>query len=137
MAKPSRWRKSSRSVPPISANRWLQAVAAGARLAALFGHPLAGGNVRLLAVLASDADGQLALWSTEVDDRYPALTPACPQAHWFEREIAEQWGLRPEGHPWLKPIRFHHSYRAGHDAWNRSAAEPPTAGRHGFLHHDR
>ena len=34
-----------------------------------------------------------------------------PQAHWFEREIAEQWGVRPEGHPWLKPIRFHKSYR--------------------------
>jgi Ni,Fe-hydrogenase III large subunit len=106
----------------------LQAVEAGARIAALFGHPVAGGNVQLLAVLASDADGQLALWSTEVDDRYPALTPACPQAQWFEREIAEQWGVRPEGHPWLKPIRFHHSYREGRDAWNRSPAAPLVPG---------
>jgi Ni,Fe-hydrogenase III large subunit len=106
----------------------LQAVETGARLAALFGHPVAGGRVGLLAVLANDADGQLALWSTEVVDRYPALTPACLQAQWFEREIAEQWGVCPEGHPWLKPIRFHHSYREGRDAWNRSAATPLVPG---------
>jgi len=106
----------------------LQAVEAGARLAALFGHPGAGGAIRLWAVLANDAEGQLALWSTEVVDGYPALTPACPQAQWFEREIAEQWGLRPEGHPWLKPIRFHHSYREDRDAWNRSPATPLTPG---------
>ena len=63
------------------------------------------------AVLANDAEGQLTLFSTEVADSYPSLTPACAQAHWFEREIAEQWGVQPEGHPWLKPIRFHKSYR--------------------------
>ncbi len=102
----------------------LQACENGARIAAFFGQPVAANNVRLLAVLANDAQGQLALWSTEVADSYSALTPACPQAHWFEREIAEQWGVRPEGHPWLKPIRFHRSYRAGHDAWNRAAEAP-------------
>jgi Ni,Fe-hydrogenase III large subunit len=42
----------------------------------------------------------------------------------FEREIAEQWGVRPEGHPWLKPIRFHPSYRPAHDAWHRAAVQP-------------
>ena len=98
------------------------------RIAALFGQPAGAGHVRLFAVLANDADGQLTLCSTEVTDRYPALTPACPQAHWFEREIAEQWGVRPEGHPWLKPIRFHHSYREGHDAWNRAADTPIQPG---------
>ena len=35
--------------------------------------------------------------STDVRDDYPALTPDCPQAHWFEREIAEQWGVAPGG----------------------------------------
>ena len=60
-------------------------------------------------------------WSRATSaDSYPALTPDCPQAHWFEREIAEQWGVVPRGHPWLKPIRFHHSYRPGHDAWSRA-----------------
>ena len=70
-----------------------------------------------MAVLADGHTGSLAVSATVVGDAYPALTPECPQAHWFEREIAEQWGVRPEGHPWLKPIRFHRSYRPGHEVW--------------------
>ncbi len=111
----------------------LQACENNGRIMALFGQPAGVDNVRLFAVLANDADGQLKLCSTEMADRYPALTPACPQAHWFEREIAEQWGVQPEGHPWLKPIRFHHCYRPGHDAWNRSAGNTHSAGRYRFL----
>ena len=60
--------------------------------------------------------------------RFPSLTPDCPQVHLFEREIAEQYGVRPEGHPWLKPVRFHASYRPGHDAWGRSPGEAPVIG---------
>jgi Ni,Fe-hydrogenase III large subunit len=87
-------------------------VAAGSRIVAFFGQPAAH-SVRLYAVLARDESGTMALLSTEVDDAYPSLTPDCPQAHWFEREIAEQWGVVPAGHPWLKPVRFHTSYRKG------------------------
>ena len=36
---------------------------------------------------------------------YPALTPTHAQAHLFEREVWEQHGITPEGHPWLKPVR--------------------------------
>jgi Ni,Fe-hydrogenase III large subunit len=106
----------------------LQACENGARLAALFGQPAGGLNTRLLAVLAHDAEGKLALSSTEVAGQYSALTPACAQAHWFEREIAEQWGIIPRGHPWLKPIRFHRSYREAQDAWGRSPQTPLEAG---------
>jgi len=98
----------------------LSAVESGARLSAFFGTESLG-DLRLFGVLAREAEGTLAVTSTRVGDAYPALTPDCPQAHWFEREIAEQCGIRPEGHPWLKPIRFHPSYRDGHEAWNRSA----------------
>ena len=108
-------------------------VRAGARINALFGRPVADGNVRLFVVLANDTDGQLTLRSTEVADCYPALTPDCPQAHWFEREIAEQWGVKPEGHPWLKPIRFHRSYREGRDAWNRPVEMPIQPGVTNFF----
>jgi len=114
----------------------LQATENGARIASLFGQPAGGDKVRLLAVLANDAGGELALCSTEVADSYPSLTPACAQAHWFEREIAEQWGVRPEGHPWLKPIRFHNSYRTGHDAWNRPAGNPVEPGVTNFFSMD-
>lgn len=88
----------------------LNEVAGGSRLAAFFGQPF-GKNIRLYGVLARDAMGELALISTDVEDSYPSLTPDCIQAHWFEREIAEQWSVLPAGHPWLKPIRFHSSYR--------------------------
>ncbi|MGA9778137.1 MAG: NADH-quinone oxidoreductase subunit C [Limisphaerales bacterium] len=106
----------------------LQTCENNGRIMALFGQPAGANGVRLFVVLANDAEGQLTLGSTEVADRYPAMTPACPQAHWLEREIAEQWGIQPEGHPWLKPIRFHHSYRPGHDAWSRSEGIPIQPG---------
>jgi len=102
----------------------LQAVAGGARVAALFGAPAPGGAVRLTAVLAHEEEGGLSVGTADAAERYPALTPDCPQAHWFEREIAEQWGLVPEGHPWLKPIRFHRSFRPGRDAWGRGGEDP-------------
>jgi Ni,Fe-hydrogenase III large subunit len=80
--------------------------AAGGRLAALLGALGPGGRVRLLAVVADDAAHVLHVTSTDVTDAWPSLTPELPQAHLFERDVAEQLGLRPEGHPWLKPVRF-------------------------------
>jgi Ni,Fe-hydrogenase III large subunit len=83
------------------------AVAGGWRIASLFGTPDGSGRTRLVAILADDAQGELGVTSAVVGDRYPALTPACPQAHAFERELAEQCGVVPEGHPSLKPLRRH------------------------------
>ena len=77
----------------------------GGRLCAWFGVP-EGPSTRLVAVLAFDADNTLAVArSTPVKGDYPALTATHPQAHLFEREVWEQHGLVPEGHPWLKPVR--------------------------------
>ncbi|HED01151.1 MAG TPA: hydrogenase [Proteobacteria bacterium] len=116
-----------RDIPLVSISEFretlIRNVAQGARLAALFGRPHEPNTLRVLAVLARGSEGTLFIVETEVSDCYPALTVDCPQAHWFEREVAEQWGVRPEGHPWLKPIRFHHSYRLGRDAWARAATE--------------
>jgi Ni,Fe-hydrogenase III large subunit len=107
--------------------------ASGGRLAALFGVPEDPERLRLIAVLARDREHALSLVSTTVGNSYSALTPANPQAHLFEREIAEQWGVRPEGHPWLKPVRFHRSYRAGHDAWGRGPEAAILAGSMEFF----
>lgn len=86
----------------------IESVRDGARIAALFGQQSQNEHTaRLFAVLADGNAGTLCLSSTDVTEKYPSLTPECPQAHWFEREIAEQCGLIPQGHPWLKPIRFH------------------------------
>ena len=94
------------------------AVAGGDRISALFGLP-AGDCIRLIAVLARDNAGTLSVLSTEVRGSYASITPECMQAHWFEREIAEQWGVVPEGHPWLKPIRFQRPSRSSADPWRR------------------
>lgn len=103
------------AVPRLSVAAFREAVVegvtAGGRIAALFGCPIATG-VQLVAVLAHSDTGALSLGTADVGASYPALTPECPQAHWFEREVAEQFGVRPEGHPWLKPIRFHLPYGA-------------------------
>ncbi len=115
-------------VLPIDAFRRavLDAVAEGCRIVAFHGQPPAGAAVRLVAVLARDAAAELRAVATDPGEAYPALAPECPQAAGFEREIAEQWGVKPLGHPWLKPLRFHRSYRPGHDAWDRSDGESPT-----------
>jgi hypothetical protein len=90
------------------------AVERGERISALFAHPMEDDRVRLWAVLSHDSQSLLRPFYTDLeDDRYDSLTPHCPQAHWFEREIFEQWAVKPEGHPWLKPIRFHAPYRHG------------------------
>jgi Ni,Fe-hydrogenase III large subunit len=59
-----------------------------------------------LAALADDQQGDIALCASDVAGGYDALTPVCPSAHYFEREIFERWGVEPRGHPWLKPVRF-------------------------------
>lgn len=104
----------------------LQQVESGGRIASFFGQALAGEKSRLTVVLALEDEGVLAITSTEVGREYPSLTPDCPQAHWFEREIFEQWGIRPLDHPWLKPIRFQPPVRS--TSFSRNHAEKPPEG---------
>ena len=104
-------------------NSVIDAVSSGKRIASLFAAPSSSRQLSLYAVLADDDAGKLFILSSEVSDKYPSLTPDCPQAHLFEREIAEQWAVVPQGHPWLKPVRFHPSYIADRDAWGRNSDE--------------
>lgn len=91
-----------------------------ARLLNLFGCPQGQGDVRLLAVMGVDDEARLMVLSTVIpaeSPRYDALTVELPAAQLFEREIAEQWAVMPEGHPWLKPVRYHGNYRGVADLW--------------------
>ena len=109
----------------LARERRLGELAAGRRLVAFFAAPVAGAGADLWAVVAADGPGTLAIARTRLpDDRFPSLTPAAPQAHLFEREMAEQLGLKPQGHPWLKPVRYRASWRPGHDAWGRTEGDP-------------
>jgi formate hydrogenlyase subunit 5 len=79
-------------------------VAAGRRFAGLFGtarpeglvlsaHLTGGGGVTVAeAVLPATATS------------YPALTPRIGAAFWYEREIADMFGVIPQGHPRPEPL---------------------------------
>jgi Ni,Fe-hydrogenase III large subunit len=78
----------------------------GRRVSALFAWPI-DGRENLIAVLAADDDGAVEVARAPVDGpRFASMTPDNPEVHLFEREIAEQSLLVPEGHPWRKPVRF-------------------------------
>ncbi len=114
------------SVPVLSMESFHEAILQGTardwRVSALFAAP-GGKGYRLWAVLAADDDALLHVSSADVEgDSFPSLTPDCPQVHLFEREVFEQHGLRPVGHPWLKPVRFQPPLRAG------SEVKPPRIG---------
>ena len=101
----------------------LAAVAAEGRVAAYFALPAASPRLELYALIARDWQSDLLLLRTTIGERFPSLTPRCPQLQLFEREIAEQYGMIPEGHPWFKPVRFHAPWQ-GRDPWARPAGHP-------------
>jgi Ni,Fe-hydrogenase III large subunit len=105
----------------------LDLVESGGRIASYFGVPTAEG-AELWCLLAFQSDGLLAVARSPAGSSFPSIASACPQASLFEREIAEQCGIVPEGHPWLKPVRFHRSLVAGRDAWGRKEGEPILPG---------
>jgi Ni,Fe-hydrogenase III large subunit len=97
------------AIPVFSATKLVrltgEMIQAGARLCAWFGVP-DHDETTLVAVLAKDDESLLAVARSEpVRGTYPSLTVSHPQAHLFEREVWEQHGLVPAGHPWLKPVR--------------------------------
>jgi Ni,Fe-hydrogenase III large subunit len=89
---------------------------AGERIVAMFGCDRPGERaVRVFLVTADDAAGALRVVAFDVQraaGAYASLTRDWTEAHMFEREIAEQFGVVADGHPWLKPVR----------------GEPPLAG---------
>lgn len=103
----------------------LDSVAAGQRVSAMFGHATTQPDVtQIYVVMADDEQNLLYAGRTEIlGDQFPSLTPDCPQVHLFEREIAEQFGIKPLHHPWFKPVRYHRS-KTGRDAWDRPLDQP-------------
>ncbi|MDD5069582.1 MAG: NADH-quinone oxidoreductase subunit C [Candidatus Omnitrophica bacterium] len=106
--------KMSKDIPIIGFTEFRDSVITetqiGARVVSFFAKVKEEGRFILVIVLARDKEGTLAVFSTEVKESYHSLTLDVPQVHLFEREIFEQWGIRPNGHPWLRPVRFHQPY---------------------------
>jgi Ni,Fe-hydrogenase III large subunit len=119
-------------VPGVPAQRLAELCAEmcsdGCRLSALTPW-LADGEARespreLLVVLADDRRGTLGLVRGQLSEArsYPALSATLPQAQGFEREVFEEFGVIPAGHPWLKPLRRHAELES---AAGETAAGPP------------
>ncbi len=79
----------------------------GCRVVSFFGMPK-GGLTRVFAVLADDEANRLYITSAIAgrERKYQSITPEAPQFHIFEREFHEDTGILPEGHPWLKGVRY-------------------------------
>jgi Ni,Fe-hydrogenase III large subunit len=77
------------------------------RVCAYFGDQPDSGPPLLYAICADDINGSLHILAGSArSGRFPSLAERFPQVHLFEREIYEQTGAIPDGHPWLKPVRF-------------------------------
>ena len=101
----------------------LQSVSEGHRAASMFADAM-GEHLCIYLVLADDRQSLLRIASTQVEGRqWESLTPLCPQVHLFEREIAEQFGVKLIGHPWAKPVRFQPQLNGG-----STPATPPQIG---------
>jgi Ni,Fe-hydrogenase III large subunit len=111
----------------------LEGVEGGMRVSALFAcvsHE--SGETGIYSVLSDDEEKSIYVGRTLVTgDSFPSIAAECPQVHLFEREIAEQSGLVPLGHPWLKPVRYHHSWTS-RDAWARDRSLPIQPGSGDF-----
>jgi Ni,Fe-hydrogenase III large subunit len=121
-------------VPQLSADELVRItrdyIGLGLRVSAYFGAIVDGAGCfpELFMVLADDERSRLLAARSPTDGcSFPSIAADCPQAQLFEREIAEQFGLVPEGHPWLKPVRFAKSW-TGRDVWGREAGAPILPG---------
>lgn len=97
----------------------VEMVTNGAKVVQFFAYP-DGEQLKLMAVLRKD---RLFAAGCDAPDRYAALSAECEPFHLFEREIAEQYGIRPEGHPWFKMVRYHPNYADKPDLFGNDYAD--------------
>jgi Ni,Fe-hydrogenase III large subunit len=74
-----------------------------AALPVLYG---AGCKKEIVAVLRHDQRGRLYLLRTEKPEEWSSMAVQFPQVAPFERELAEELGLRLQGHPRPVPLRY-------------------------------
>jgi Ni,Fe-hydrogenase III large subunit len=114
---------SIESIPQLSfvdfSAQAVEIVSGGGKVVQFFGFQT-GDTVRLMAILRTDV---LLVAACDVPETYPSLTAQCEPFHLFEREIAEQYGIVPEGHPWLKMVRYQPNCRGVDDVFGNDYAE--------------
>lgn len=89
----------------------LERASGGGKISALFAAPVNGAKA-LVALVSLRLTGEIEAALVNPGG-YQSLTPEIPHVHLFERELAEEHGIIPEGHPWLKPVRYHKPFAGG------------------------
>ncbi len=106
----------TRELAQLGLDEWAsacaQALDAGERMVSLFGRPASGQPdaadevITTAVLLGGDGGLRLLRGRGRRGQSFLSLTARHPAAQMFERELWEQSGLVPEGHPWLKPVRY-------------------------------
>ncbi|NLC71762.1 MAG: hydrogenase [Desulfuromonadaceae bacterium] len=92
----------------------LASTAANGNIVQFFGYE-ENGTATLLAVIRKGYD--LSAAQCAMPKEFPSLTAENWKFNLFEREIAEQFGIRPLHHPWFKPVRYHANWRGAPDVF--------------------
>ncbi|MFH0729921.1 MAG: hydrogenase [Pseudomonadota bacterium] len=107
-------------IPHLSFNAFhheaLDIVEAGGKVVHYFAYTDQN-RVKLMAVLRTE---KLLAAGCDAPDVYPSLSLQCEPFHLFERELAEQFGILPSGHPWLKMVRYHSNCRNKPDVFGNN-----------------
>ncbi len=84
----------------------IEQIKTGRRLVQFFGDNVEDGVI-LYVIVSDDNSSRLFAASAKFtkEKSYQSVSPDVPSAHLFEREFFEEFGITPEGHPWLKPVR--------------------------------
>jgi len=77
----------------------------------------------LFALAVMRLDNQLFAGCTRLPESFASLTAESPKFNLFERELAEQFGVHPEGHPWFKMVRYEKNWRGQPDAFGNKYEE--------------
>ena len=68
-------------------------------------------------------DGKLLAAHAKCPEQYVSLTAKNAKFNVFERELAEQFGVYPEGHPWFKMVRYQPNWRQKPDVFGNYYTE--------------
>lgn len=87
-------------------NTILNMINDGKRIVSYFGYKN-NSKITVYAVLCDDENSKIIITSTIFEkDRYLSMSNEIPSIQLFERELYEEFGIYPENHPWLKPVRY-------------------------------
>jgi hypothetical protein len=100
----------------------LESYQKGNRIAGFWAVP-AGTGYTLFQAWIDSSSSTVDIHRCRIGSTYPSLTPELPAVHLFERDIAERFGIAPQGHPWLKPVRFYRGRDARVDFFQMKGEE--------------